>query len=240
MTGATDRAIRRRRTRLFGLTPLVAGAMYSPGFFPNGYLGQPGNGGYDQLMALARRYSFDPHRTPWNELRPEAQQAFLHGTDEVLPGRGDYGAVRGFFHPRGVDPSLSAPRLEWNKYERLGNELPPPGEHRWSRHRAWLRLVPATPAPAYDVTLEMGAPFPSTLRSPRVRVRANGAASTFTLTNEIRPYTLRVPAPPANVVDCLLAPAYTERCTPRSTGASDGKLHFLQDRGWNDSVDPVA
>ena len=33
--------------------PLTDGAMYSPGFFPNGYLGKPFNGGYYLLQALA-------------------------------------------------------------------------------------------------------------------------------------------------------------------------------------------
>jgi len=32
--------------------PLVEGAMHSPGFFPNGYLGKPFNGGYYLLQAL--------------------------------------------------------------------------------------------------------------------------------------------------------------------------------------------
>jgi excinuclease ABC subunit A len=64
--------------------PLTNGAMYSPGFFPNGYLGKPFNGGYYQLQALGRRYNFDPAVTPWNDLSPEAQQAFLFGTQELL------------------------------------------------------------------------------------------------------------------------------------------------------------
>ena len=64
--------------------PLTAGAMYSPGFFPNGYLGKPFNGGYDQVQALAQRYGFDPAVTPWNQLSPEAQQAFLFGDPEPL------------------------------------------------------------------------------------------------------------------------------------------------------------
>jgi len=64
--------------------PLTDGAMYSPGFFPNGYLGKPFNGGYYQVLALGQRYGFDPHETPWNEMTPEAQQAFLFGTDEEL------------------------------------------------------------------------------------------------------------------------------------------------------------
>lgn len=126
----------------------------------------------------------------WRELPPPR-------ADEVLLARGDYGAVRGFFHPRGTDPGLSANRLEWNKYDRLGGRLPPPGGHRWSRGRAWLRLVPTQPAAAYDVTLEMGAPFPSTLVSPRVSVRVNGGEATaFVLGDAVRPYTLRASAPP--------------------------------------------
>jgi excinuclease ABC subunit A len=64
--------------------PLCAGAMYSPGFFPNGYLGKPGNGGYYLVQALGRRYSFDPHHTPWNELSDEAKKVFLFGSDEEL------------------------------------------------------------------------------------------------------------------------------------------------------------
>ncbi len=65
--------------------PLCAGAMYSPGFFPKGYLCEPLNGGYDLVQALAGRYGFDPARTPWNEMSPAAQQAFLYGDPEPLP-----------------------------------------------------------------------------------------------------------------------------------------------------------
>ncbi|RPI32957.1 MAG: excinuclease ABC subunit UvrA [Chloroflexota bacterium] len=64
--------------------PLVEGAMYSPGFFPNGYLGKPFNGGYYMLRALAEHYGFDPHATPWNEISAEAQQAFLFGSKMEL------------------------------------------------------------------------------------------------------------------------------------------------------------
>ncbi len=42
--------------------PLCAGAMYSPGFFPQGYLGKPFNGGYDMVQALAAKYGFDPSK----------------------------------------------------------------------------------------------------------------------------------------------------------------------------------
>lgn len=64
--------------------PLCDGAMYSPGFFPKGYLCKPFNGGYYVIQALAARYNFDPATTPWNEMTPEAQQAFLFGDRELL------------------------------------------------------------------------------------------------------------------------------------------------------------
>jgi excinuclease ABC subunit A len=64
--------------------PLCGGAMYSPGFFPQGYLGKPYNGGYYLVRALAERYGFDPDKTPWNELPEAAQQTFLFGSDELL------------------------------------------------------------------------------------------------------------------------------------------------------------
>ena len=64
--------------------PLVEGAMYSPGFFPNGYLGKPFNHGYYQVLALGQRYGFDPHTTPWQAMTPAAQQAFLFGDPEPL------------------------------------------------------------------------------------------------------------------------------------------------------------
>lgn len=65
--------------------PLCAGAMFSPGFFPKGYLGKPFNGGYDMLQALAARYSFNPFTTPWDEMTPAAQQAFLFGDPQPMP-----------------------------------------------------------------------------------------------------------------------------------------------------------
>ena len=64
--------------------PLCDGAMFSPGFFPKGYLGKPYNGGYDMVQALAAKYGFDPFTTPWNQMSPEAQQAFLFGDPEPI------------------------------------------------------------------------------------------------------------------------------------------------------------
>lgn len=59
--------------------PLCAGAMYSPGFFPKGYLCEPLNHGYYIVRAIAERYGFDTERTPWNEISPEGRHAFLFG-----------------------------------------------------------------------------------------------------------------------------------------------------------------
>lgn len=64
--------------------PLCNGAMYSPGFFPKGYLCKPYNGGYYIVQALATRYGFDPFSKPWNEISKEAKDAFLFGDKEVL------------------------------------------------------------------------------------------------------------------------------------------------------------
>ena len=64
--------------------PLCAGAMHSPGFFPQGYLCKPFNHGYYQVRALAERYGFDPELTPWHEMSLQAQQAFLFGDLEPM------------------------------------------------------------------------------------------------------------------------------------------------------------
>jgi excinuclease ABC subunit A len=64
--------------------PLCDGAMHSPGFFPKGYLCKPFNHGYDMVQALGARHGFDPATTPWNEMSPEAQQAFLFGDPEPM------------------------------------------------------------------------------------------------------------------------------------------------------------
>jgi len=64
--------------------PLCDGAMYSPGFFPKGYICKPYNGGYYMLQALAQRYNFDPATTPWNKMTSQAQKAFLFGDPDPL------------------------------------------------------------------------------------------------------------------------------------------------------------
>jgi excinuclease ABC subunit A len=64
--------------------PLCGGAMYSPGFFPYGYICKPFNWGHYIFQALADRHGFDPATTPWNKMTPEAQQAFLFGDPEPM------------------------------------------------------------------------------------------------------------------------------------------------------------
>lgn len=55
--------------------PLCAGAMYSPGYWPQSYLCK------DQpiIAEIGKHYGFDPMKTPWNEMSERAQKAFLYG-----------------------------------------------------------------------------------------------------------------------------------------------------------------
>jgi excinuclease ABC subunit A len=55
--------------------PLCAGAMYSPGYWPQSYLCK------DQpiIAEIGKHYGFDPMKTPWDQMSTEAQQAFLFG-----------------------------------------------------------------------------------------------------------------------------------------------------------------
>lgn len=64
--------------------PLCAGAMYSPGFFPQGFFGKPFNSGYDILQEIASRFDFDPFETPWNEMSEAARDAFLYGLPDPM------------------------------------------------------------------------------------------------------------------------------------------------------------
>jgi hypothetical protein len=116
--------------------------------------------------------------------------------DEVRLGDGDYGFVRGFFHPRGGDPSLLRNRLEWNHYDEPGSPQPPPGTHRWTRGRSWVRLIPTHTTAAHDLTLVMGSPFPSPVSSPIVGVRFNGGTPLhFALSVEMKAYRSRIETP---------------------------------------------
>jgi len=108
----------------------------------------------------------------------------------VLVARNDYGAVRGMLHPRGIDAEDDRSSM-WARYEEGG--APPPGPHRWTRGRSWVRLLPTIAASSYEITIEMGSPFPSPLAAPTVTVTGNdGVAHAQTLTASIQPYTFRI------------------------------------------------
>ena len=64
--------------------PLCGGAMHSPGFFPQGYLCKPGNGGYDIVQAFAARHGFDPASTPWSRVPEDVRNMFYYGDPEPL------------------------------------------------------------------------------------------------------------------------------------------------------------
>lgn len=114
-------------------------------------------------------------------------------TDEIRVGAADYGAVRGFFDPR--------------------------GSHRWTRGRAWLRLVPATPASVHELTLEMGSPEPSPLASPRVRVRiVGGDASEVVLDRTVRRYTFRASSAGAPILVEIETPTWLRAGQPADQG----------------------
>jgi tetratricopeptide (TPR) repeat protein len=170
-----------------------------------------------EAIAVADALSWD--NDPWLALEVAWHELPPPRADLVIVGDGDYGAVRGFYHPRGGDPRLLRHRREWNRYDRRG-EAPPPGKHRWTRRRAWLRLIPREPARAYDVTIVMGSPFPSTLRAPVVRVSVDGReAARLAVDRELRPYTVRaVPRPGEPIVVRLDSPTWCRIGEPADQG----------------------
>jgi hypothetical protein len=108
---------------------------------------------------------------PWLALEAAWRALPAPRTWQVQVGWDDHGAAQDFLHPH-------------------------QDRYRWTRGRSRLRLQPPEAAAAYDVTLDMGSPLPSPLASPRVHVKVRGGAeATFTLGREVRPYTLRTPAP---------------------------------------------
>src|SRR5207302_6379367 len=66
--------------------PICGKCLNSPGYYPKSYLCTPGTGAHPTLMALAQRFGFDPYSTPWDEMSPEAQSAFLHGDPNPYHG----------------------------------------------------------------------------------------------------------------------------------------------------------
>jgi hypothetical protein len=171
-----------------------------------------------EALEIAHELSWD--NDPWLALEVGWRELAAPRTDRVVVGENDYGAVRGFLHPRGGDTERDAKRLDWNRYERLGNVLPPPGTHRWSRHRAWVRLAPTTAAARYDMTIVMGYAFPATRTSGDVRVRTNdGGTRAFAVDETVRPYAFSA-APGADgvIVVQIDAPTWCRAGEPAEQG----------------------
>ena len=125
--------------------------------------------------ALAEADAFSWQVDPWLALEVAWRALPAPRTDEVLLARGDYGAVRGFTLPR--------------------------RDHRWSMHRAWIRLRPVTPAAAYVVTLDMGFPSPSPLGGGEVLVSVDGGAATrVRVGRAVTRHSFPAPAPPTGTM----------------------------------------
>ena len=166
--------------------------------------------------ALVLSWDIDPWmllEVAWHELPPPR-------TDEVRVGALDYGAVRGFLHPRGLEPQLIAHRREIRFYDPDDGPVPPPGPHRWSRGTAWLRLRPTQPAATYSVVLSMGSPLPSRRPDPEVVVRINGGdARRVQLGPEVREYRFEAQAARDGVVLVRLdAPTWGRTREPADQG----------------------
>ena len=144
--------------------------------------------------AIEEANAFSWNVDPWLALEVAWRELPAPVTDEIRLGAGDYGAARGFSNPlRG---------------------------YRWTRHRAWLRLRPATAAAAYDVTLWMGSPDPSPLAAPMVRVgTADGQESRFTLSRAIAPFQVKATPDADGVVTVRLdAPTWNRLREPAEQG----------------------
>jgi hypothetical protein len=135
----------------------------------------------------------------WRELPPPR-------TDELVLAQGDYGAVRNFFYPHGAGVAV----------DRYKSAAP----HRWTRHRAWIRVLPTVAAPRFKVTIEMGSPSPSPVANPEVEVRVNeGPPTRLVLSSEVRPYTLEAATTPgAPVVVRIDAPTWSKIGQPAEQG----------------------
>ncbi len=148
----------------------------------------------------------------WRELpAPRADAIELAGLD--------YGAVRGFHHPRGIDPTLIGHRREITLYRAKDGPVPPPGPHRWTRATAFLRLRPTVSAPVYRVTLVMGSPFPSPLANPEVVVTVGDRQERVVLGRELRAFRSR--ARPTREVYCCVqldAPTWGRAGEPAGQG----------------------
>ena len=158
----------------------------------------------DERLRDADQFSWNVD--PWLALEVAWRELPPPRTDEILLARDDYGAVRGFLHPR--------------------------NDHRWTRHRAWLRLVPATAAPAYDVTLAMSSPEPSPNATPTVHVRGHdGSGVAYVLSRRVQPYSFRVRSPPAGpLIVAIRAPTWNLSGQPPEQGVRVDRMTVVPAR----------
>jgi 4-amino-4-deoxy-L-arabinose transferase-like glycosyltransferase len=152
----------------------------------------------------------------WRELPPP--RAFA-----VELGQDDYGAVRGFFHPRGIAPSIWLHHKAWNRHDLPGpnaDDVAPEGTHRWSRGRAWVRLLPPVAGSVWDVGITMGSPYPSPLERTTVKVSVNGGpVERFEVGREVREHPLRAAVTPGEpIVVRIEAPTWCLAGEPAETG----------------------
>lgn len=178
------------------------------------------------LVAMRRAHDYSWSADPWLALEVAWAELPAPHTDEIEVGGNDYGAVRNFLQPRG-DPRMGSDRT-WRDVEREDGLIVPPGVHRWSRARAWLRLVPRTLASSYDVTLMLGVPAPGRLEAgASAVVRIAEREQQCVLATDVRACTLRgVAAPPA--VEALIvelrAPTWNRVGEPAEQGVRVERL----------------
>ncbi|HEV8255166.1 MAG TPA: hypothetical protein VGQ78_10435 [Vicinamibacteria bacterium] len=149
----------------------------------------------ESLAALHEANALSWSVDPWRALEVAWRELPPPRTDTLLLARGDYGAVRGFYRP-----------------ER---------DHRWSRGRAWLRVIPLEPAREYAVTLEMSCPDPAPWHQPIVRI----GDRSFRLDADSRPYTVRVAPENGVVLIELRAPTWSRFGQPLEQGVRVGRMH---------------
>ncbi len=148
------------------------------------------------LPAVEDANAFSWNVDPWLALEVAWRELPPPVADEIRLGAGDYGAARGFSNPF--------------------------RDHRWTRHRAWLRVRPTAPAASFEITLWMGSPAPSPHEAPVVRVTTpDGQESRFTLSRVVAPFRLRAAPDKEGVVSVRLdAPTWNRRGEPAEQGIS--------------------
>jgi hypothetical protein len=170
--------------------------------------------------ALRRAHVLSWDVDPWLLLEAAWRELPAPRADRVELGRFDYGAVRGFHHPRGLDPRLVAHRREFRTEPGPGEREAPPGPHRWTRGVAFVRLRPTMAAPIYEARITMGSPFPSKRPHPPVAVSVgSGPPAYVTLDPALGEYRFVGPAGPDGVLTLRIeAPTWGRAGEPADMG----------------------